>query len=342
MVRVVQLVKVSDANVRCVALVVEPHLRCLAGVTSVYELAQQCVREAKSMETAVLALATGETLSYDDVYEGRAAWWLMTPIDVPGSPSKLQVAGTGLTHLGSAKERQVMHLAEKPKAAGATVVTDSMQMFQWGVEQGRPADGSIGIAPEWFYKGDGSIVRAPFEALEIPGHAEDGGEEAEVAGVYLISDDGAPYRIGMAIGNEFSDHKFERRNYLNLAGSKLRMCSLGPELVIGADFSDVPGEVRIERAGATIWERKIATGEENMCHNLANLEHHHFKFDVHRQPESVHVHYFGAAALSFGDGIVLQDGDWSEVHFEGFGRPLRNVIREAAKIDTPVSVRSLA
>ena len=345
MVRVVQLVQVSNANVRRVALVVEPHLRCLAGATSIYELAQQCVREAQSMETAVQALATGETLSYDEVYEGRSSWRLMTPIDVPGSPSKLQVTGTGLTHLGSAKERQAMHLAEKPndrKADEAAVVTDSMQMFQWGAEQGRPADGCIGIAPEWFYKGDGSIVRAPFEALEIPGYAEDGGEEAEVAGVYLIGEDGTPYRIGMAIGNEFSDHKFEKRNYLNLAGSKLRMCSLGPELVIGADFRDVAGEVCIQRAGATIWERKIATGEENMCHSLANLEHHHFKFDVHRQPGSIHVHYFGAAALSFGDGVVLQDGDWSEVHFYGFGRPLRNFIREAAKMNTPVSVRSLA
>ena len=345
MVRLVQLGQVSDSRVRRVALVAEPHLRCLSGVISVYELAQQCAREAKSMEAAVQTLATGETLNYDDVYEGRSEWRLLTPIDVPGNPSKMQVAGTGLTHLGSAKERQAMHLAEKPKQTESTeiaAVTDSMRMFQWGVEQGRPADGRIGIAPEWFYKGDGSIVRAPFEALEIPGHAEDGGEEAEVAGVYLIGEDGAPYRIGMAIGNEFSDHKFERRNYLNLAGSKLRMCSLGPELVIGADFSDVPGEVRILRAGATIWARKIATGEENMCHSLANLEHHHFKFDVHRQPGSVHVHYFGAAALSFGDGIVLQDGDWSEVHFDGFGRPLRNFIREAAKVNTPVSVRSLA
>ena len=34
----------------------------------------------------------------------------------------------------------------------------------------------------------------------------------------------------MAQGNEFSDHRFEKKNYLNLAGSKLRTCSIGPEL----------------------------------------------------------------------------------------------------------------
>ena len=99
----------------------------------------------------------------------------------------------------------------------------------------------MGIAPEWFYKGDGSVLRGPFEALEIPGYAEDGGEEAEIAGVYVIDEEGNPCRIGMAQGNEFSDHKFEKRNYLNLAGSKLRTCSVGPELVIGSGISPMCG-----------------------------------------------------------------------------------------------------
>jgi hypothetical protein len=336
----IRVVQIANASSRRVALVDEPNLRCLAEVTSVYELAQHCVREGKTLTEAVPALAIEESLDYDAIYAGKSEWKLLPPIDVPENPSRLLVAGTGLTHLGSAKERQAMHLAEQPKQAEA--MTDSMRMFRWGVDQGRPEQGNIGIAPEWFYKGDGSVLRAPFGPLEIPGHAEDGGEEAEVAGVYLISDDGTPYRIGMVAGNEFSDHKFERRNYLNLAGSKLRACSLGPELVIGGDFKDVQGEVRVERDGSTLWSKQISTGEENMCHSLANLEHHHFKFDGHRQPGSVHVHFFGAGALSFGDGIVLQDGDWTEVKFEGFGRSLRNSIREEPKMIVPVQVHSLA
>jgi hypothetical protein len=336
----VRLVQIANQSERRVALVEEPRLRCLDEVTSVYELAQRCLQEGKPMTEMVQSLATGELLNYDEIYAGKSAWRLLAPIDVPGFPSRLQVAGTGLTHLGSAKERQAMHLAEAQKEAAA--VTDSMRMFQWGVEQGRPTEGAIGIAPEWFYKGDGSIVRAPFEALEIPGYAEGGGEEAEIAGVYVIADDGTPYRIGMTTGNEFSDHKFEKRNYLNLAGSKLRTCSLGPELVIGHDFNDVHGEARIECGGATIWHKQIATGESNMCHSLANLEHHHFKFEAHRQPGSVHVHFFGADALSCGDNIELHDGDWSEVRFEGFGRALRNPIRAAAKMTAPVRVQSLA
>ena len=234
-----------------------------------------------------------------------------------------------------------MHLADAAKTA--ETMTDSMRMFQWGIEGGRPAEGEIGVAPEWFYKGNGSVLQAPFAPLTIPAYAEDGGEEAELAGIYLIGEDGTPYRLGMATGNEFSDHQFEKRNYLNLAGSKLRTCSLGPELVVGAGFQTVAGKVRIERGGDTVWSKEVATGEENMCHSLANLEHHHFKFEGHRQPGDVHVHFFGAHSLSFGDGVVLKDGDWVDVRYDGFGRALRNSIRvEAKAANRQVAVRSLA
>ena len=337
------LVQLSNGTERRVALVDEPSLRCLEGVSSVYELAQRCLQRSVFMSAEAAGLAIGETISYDEVYDGRSVWQLLTPVDVPGEPSRLLVAGTGLTHLGSARQRQEMHLADqKAEPKKEEILTDSMRMFQWGVENGRPLEGQIGIAPEWFYKGDGSCLRAPLESLDIPSHAEDGGEEAELAGIYLIAPDGMPFRIGIAQGNEFSDHKFEKRNYLNLAGSKLRRCSLGPELIVGAEFGDIPGHVRIERKGATLWETEIASGEANMCHSLANLEHHHFKFAGHRQPGQVHVHFFGADVLSFGAGIVLEDGDIAEVRFKGFGRALRNPIHEDVKSNQPVRVQSLA
>jgi hypothetical protein len=335
------LVQIANGASRRVALVEEPRLRCLTGVQSVYELVLRCLRSGGQLSELALSLANGEELDYDSIYAGISEWHLLPPIDVPGEPSRLTVAGTGLTHLGSARERQAMHIADAAKTSEA--VTDSMRMFQWGVEGGRPAEGEIGVAPEWFYKGTGSILRSPFAPLEIPAHAEDGGEEAELAGIYVIGEDGTPYRVGMAAGNEFSDHKFEKRNYLNLAASKLRTCSLGPELVVGAGFHSVAGEVRIERGINTIWSKTVVTGEDNMCHSLANLEHHHFKFEGHRQPGDVHVHFFGAHSLSFGEGISLEDGDWMEVRYDGFGRPLRNPVKiETRDKNRLVTVHSLA
>ena len=344
----VHLVQLVRGNERRLALVAEPDLICLTEVEATYDLAQRCLAAAKPMAAEAESLATAERLSYDEIYSGNSDWHLLPPIDMPGHPTRVLLAGTGLTHLGSARERQAMHLADQAKHPDAPfvqeqpVATDSMRMFQWGVEQGRPAEGHIGIAPEWFFKGDATMLRAPFEPIEIPFHAEDGGEEAELAGVYLIAPDGTPHRIGFTQANEFSDHAFEKRNYLNLAGSKLRACSIGPELVLTADFIDIPGEVSITRQDATLWHKRIATGEANMCHSLANLEHHHFKFVGHRQPGAVHVHFFGADALSFGAGISLKQGDIAKVHFEGFGRPLVNPITVEPPANHPVGVRSLA
>jgi hypothetical protein len=142
----------------------------------------------------------------------------------------------------------------------------------------------------------------------------------------------------MAQGNEFSDHRFEKKNYLNLAGSKLRTCSIGPELVIDPDFRTVPGTVTITRSGREFWSQSIASGEEEMSHSLRNLEHHHFKFELHRRPGDVHIHFLGAHSLSFGQGIELKDGDLMEIHFEGFGRPLRNSVQVITKKDAAIEV----
>jgi hypothetical protein len=146
----------------------------------------------------------------------------------------------------------------------------------------------------------------------------------------------------MAVGNEFSDHKFERRNYLNLAGSKIRTCALGPELVIGPDFQSVRGQVRIERHNHELWLKEIATGESEMCHSLRNIEHHHFKFEPHRRPGDVHVHYLGAHSLSFGEGVQLAEGDLMEISFSGFGRALRNTLHVERGEPALVTVHPLA
>ena len=329
------LVQIQNRAARRVALVEEPKLRLLEEAASIYELADKCLQTGSSFHEVIRRLKTDECLDYDAIYTGRSAWRLRPPIDHP-EPARCLVTGTGLTHLGSAKDRHSMHGAKE------TELTDSMKMFRWGVEGGRPAPGAAGVAPEWFYKGSGLLLRAPGEALEVPPYAEDGGEEAEIAGVYIIAPDGRPRRIGMTIGNEFSDHKFEKRNYLNLAGSKLRTCALGPELVLDPEFQSVPGTVSIERRGKTLWSQGIRTGEKEMCHSLANLEHHHFKFDGHRRPGDVHVHFFGACSLSFGAGIELADGDLMLVAFEGFGRPLRNPLRVIRGDSKPIVVQSLA
>jgi len=331
-----RLIQIQNGATRAVALVEEPRVRLLDGVKSIYQLAQESADSKISLTALAQKKATENFLDYDSIYDGSSEWKLLPPIDHPVEASRCLVSGTGLTHLGSAKNRQAMHSANEAE------LNDSMKIFRWGVERGKPAPGKIGVAPEWFYKGTGTILRAHGEPLEVPSFAEDGGEEAEVAGIYFVDANGNPRRIGMAIGNEFSDHKFEKKNYLNLAGSKLRNCSLGPEIVIDPQFKSVPGKVKIERAGKILWSQEILTGEDEMCHSLANIEHHHFKFGPHRRTGDLHVHYFGACSLSFGAGVQLADGDKMIVEFNGFGRALCNPLRVARGEVTLVAVKPLA
>lgn len=185
------------------------------------------------------------------------------------------------------------------------------------------------------------MLRGHGEPLEVPPYANDGGEEPEVAGAYLIDSVGNPWRVGLTIGNEFSDHKMEAKNYLYLAPAKLRSCAIGPELIIGAKFDDISGAVRIERAGRTLWSEQIARGEANMSHSLANMEYHHFKYAAHRRPGDVHIHFFGADAFSFGARIELKDGDLMVVEWQGLGPPLRNPIRIDRSPESHMSVKVL-
>lgn len=290
------------------------------GVSSVYEAATAAFERNVPLAQWIGALPVESSLAYDDLYDGSSEWRILPPFDHPAEPARCLISGTGLTHLASAETRQKMHSAAEQE-------TDSMRMYRWGVEGGRPEPGSIGTAPEWFYKGSGLVLRAHGQPLEVPTFAEDGGEEPEIAGIYMIDPAGQPRRIGMAAGNEFSDHKTERRNYLYLAPSKLRQCSLGPELIVDPEFDLVAGSVSIERDGKVIWTKEIGSGEQRMSHSLANMEHHHFKFPQHRRPGDVHIHFYGADAFSFGAGLELRDGDVAVISFRGFGRPLRNPVR---------------
>jgi hypothetical protein len=330
MFRLVQLVHPDEG--RRVAVVEEPKLHLLPSYDTVFELADAAMKSGKKMQD-LISLAE-PFLEYEPIHAGRSDWKLLPAFDHPLEPSRLHVTGTGLTHKASAENRQAMH-------GDPAHLTDSMKMYRIGLEGGRPQPGCIGAPPEWFYKGTGHILRAHLQPLVVPEHGEDGGEEAEIAGCYIIGSDGTPYRVGLAQANEFSDHVLEARNYLYLAQSKLRQCALGPELIVDGDFSDVPGEARILRGGHEIWSGRQASGEKWMCHTQANLEHHHFKHAEHRRPGDVHIHFFGADLFSFKDRLKLADGDVMEIAFKAFGRPLRNPIRIDGSAPTFVAVKAL-
>ncbi|MDR5907008.1 FAH family protein, partial [Halomonas qiaohouensis] len=172
-----------------------------------YALARIAIDTGQPL-TQVVEARLGETLvDYQTLVDEQR---LLPPLTHP-DPAHCLVTGTGLTHLGSADTRSAMHAKTQVKEEE---LTDSMRMFKLGVAGGKPAPGESGAQPEWFYKGDGDCIVAPEAALPSPAFAEDAGEEPELAGLYLVGADGTPWRVGYALGNEFSDHVTERFNYL--------------------------------------------------------------------------------------------------------------------------------
>ncbi|WP_249672824.1 AraD1 family protein [Pseudomonas abieticivorans] len=318
---------------RRVGLVNDGHVHEVQGATSVRELALAAIKAGTRLAHHVDTLGLGANHDYRQLLDEQR---ILPPLDHP-DPAHMLVTGTGLTHLGSAATRDKMHQQVGEEAA----VTDSMRIFKWGLEGGKPAPGTAGVQPEWFYKGDGSIVVRPGADFPVPPFAEDAGEEPELGGMYVIGHDGQPYRLGFALGNEFSDHVMERKNYLYLAHSKLRSCAYGPELRVGDLPEHLAGTSRILRDGQVLWEKEFLSGEANMCHSFDNLEYHHFKYAQFLRPGDVHIHFFGTATLSFADGISTQPGDQFQISLAEFGEPLVNGVGESAAVFAPGGIGKL-
>lgn len=312
----IRLIQLIEDRQTAVAAITDEGAFLVPSVASVYELAWDAIISSQALSEAIRQRGRGRKVEPD---EALAAGRLSSPISHP-DPSRTVVSVTGLTHLGSAESRDRMHrdLADPAK------LTDTMRMFQLGLRGGKPKPGERGVQPEWLWKGNGYSIVAPGQPIPSPDFALDHGEEPEIAGIYLIGPEGLPYRVGFVLGNEFSDHVTERENYLYLAHSKLRPCSIGPELLVGELPADIQGMSRILRDGEVVWQKPFLSGEDNMCHSIANLEAHLFKNPLFRRPGDLHVHFLGTATLSFADGFRMQGGDIMELEAPPFTLPLRN------------------
>ncbi|WP_095011916.1 AraD1 family protein [Tsuneonella mangrovi] len=320
----------ADDGARRLILAEDGAASILSGPHTTRELAGEAISSHRSLLDLAREYRASEKV---DLAAELEAGHLLPAIDHE-DPAHLLMTGTGLTHLGSAEGRDKMHKA----MADSDSQTDSMKMFLEGVEGGKPVAGESGQQPEWFFKGDGQTLVGPRDNLTSPGFALDGSEEPELAGIYLIGDDGTPFRLGIALANEFSDHITERHNYLWLAHSKLRPAALGAELLLSEVPQDIRGTSRIYRGGKCIWEKPFLTGEDNMSHSLANLEAHHFKYAGFRGPGDIHVHFFGTATLSFADGVSTRIGDEFEISAAPFALPVRNRLAQAEQTAVEVKV----
>jgi len=314
---------------------------------STFQVFQQAYREESTIPELLRSVTPKAPLcpfSYQDLWEakpGTTQPCLLPPL-THEDPYRVWITGTGLTHTGSMQSRDQMHGGGQHQATEPE--TDSARMFAMGLAGGRPKPGQRGTAPEWFYKGNGLMLRGHHEPLDIPAFARDGGEEPELVGCYIIDPAGVPRRLGFALGNEWSDHATETINYLYLAPSKLRSCSVGPELNLDCNFDNLTLRCLVQRDSDLLYNSgELKSGEQFMCHSLANCEDHHFKYPQHRQPGDVHLHYFGTSKLSHSTrDWQYQAGDVIRIEADEVSSPLVNhVAVSASEAASPVTVKSI-
>ena len=297
--RLVQIIHPEHG--RRAGLVDDARLHLLSTYRSVYAFALAAMQIGIKLRDLLSTDLSGIVLDYDEVHALRSGWAFLPSIDHPRDPARCIISGCVNPH-GPA-----------------------------------PNDGPT--VPPWFYKGNGAHLRAHGEALSIPRYAHSGAEEAELAAVYVIAPDGSPRRVGLTPGNEFADAALAAADPRLLSHAKMRTCALGPELVLDAGFDDVHGRVRVERQGQDVWSADVATGASRALFGLAALERNLFQYDAHRVPGDVHVHYLGGSVSSYGQGVRLAAGDQVIIEWEGFGRPLRNVIEQETA--EPAAARAL-
>jgi hypothetical protein len=290
--RLVQIIH-PDYGRRVALVNGDDELHLLSTYRTAYAFATAAIETGQKLRELLSTDLSGIVLDYREVYALRSGWRFLPSFDHPEHTACCLVSGCANAH-------------------GAV-------------------SGSSSAAPPWFTKGNGMHLRAHGEPLTIPAFALGGAEEAELAAVYLIGPDGVPRRVGLTPGNEFADPTMAAQNARLLSRAKLRNCAIGPELALDAEFQDVAGSVAVERAingvSSPIWSKEIRTGEKHTTFRLEQIEQHHFEFEPHRIPGDVHVHFLGGSVSSYADGVVLEEGDEVVIHWEGFGRPLRNRIQ---------------
>src|SRR5271154_6702269 len=127
--RVVQYVDRTEKA--CVGIVSDNVVAKVASYGSTYDAALAAIAKGVELSALLDADRSGVTESYDDIIAEKR---IRVPINHP-EPARCLLTGTGLTHIGSAEARDSMHTV---MASDEQKLSDSMKMFRYGIEGGRP------------------------------------------------------------------------------------------------------------------------------------------------------------------------------------------------------------
>jgi len=117
------------------------HVRTIRGATTTYDLATEAIRKKQSIERIIEDRISNEKDTMTEIISEKR---IHVPFHHP-DPYHQIITGTGLSHLGSASARNSMHAKLSQDESS---MTDSMKMFKWGLDGGKPNATDIGTQAE--------------------------------------------------------------------------------------------------------------------------------------------------------------------------------------------------
>ena len=286
------LSQITDADgARRVVFRDDTTARVVTGATTTYDLAREAIAARTTLADAVRSRGLGAEV---DLAAALAEGRVHAPINHP-DPAHLHLTGTGLTHLGSAATRDAMHAGHRAGKA---------DRFDEDVPHG-PRGRQAGARARSACSRNGSTratARSPWRPARRSLAGLRQGRRRGAGDRRHLRDRRRRHAVPRSASRSPTSSPTTSPsgvNYLFLAHSKLR------ERVVRAGdpgSAPLPDDVAAPRASCAtarlLWEKPFLSGEANMSHTIANLEHHHFKYGLFRQPGDVHVHMFGTATLS--------------------------------------------
>ena len=187
--------------------------------------------------------------------------------------------------------------------------------------EGATAPTADPAAASWFFRGSGSTLVAAGQPLPVPGFAPSGLPVPQLAGLYVIADDGVPCQVGWSLAHPIVDRALASGG--GAGHARLRATAIGPEILLGELPKVVPATTRILRGSKVVAEQSFDLGSGAMARGFADLARDHFRYGMHRRPGDVHVHCFGSGAAITSIDAATPDQVF-ELACPPLGRPLRN------------------
>jgi hypothetical protein len=178
---------------------------------------------------------------------------------------------------------------------------------------------------DWFFRGNGSTLVGAARPLVCPPSAHTPGPQ--LCACFVIAEDGTPCRVGFALGHALTDLGLRAAGHAHL-----RPSAVGPELLLGALPETLEATARLLHGEAVRGSWPVAL----LPADLATLTEAHFRYDMHRRPGDVHVHFLGQSAGA--DPVAAQPGDLCELSAPAFGHPLRSPLVAGAAVAPPLRV----